>query len=95
MKTRELVERELDSAVKADDIESRFKAIKEQALRSLSPIFSRTAAHIKLGPRHKFSVNTQVDLTIIPRNDVLNLHLTGTDYFGLLKHSWRCVIIGI
>jgi hypothetical protein len=86
-KTREMVEnlRHLDSAVKADDIESRFKAIKEQALRSLrdkSDIFEDGGKVIKLGPRHKFSVNTQeLDLTIIPRDGKLNVHLTGTNFF--------------
>jgi MoxR-like ATPase len=87
MKTRDLVEqlRTLDSAVKADDIESRFKAIKEQALRSLrdkTDIYEDGGNIIKLGPRHKFSVNTQeLDLTIIPRSGELNIHLTGTDYY--------------
>ena len=87
LKVRELVEdlRGLDSAVKADDIESRFKAIKEQSLRSLrdkTDIYEAGGNVIKLGPRHKFSVNTQeLDLTIIPRDSELNIHLTGTDYF--------------
>ena len=87
MKIREQAEqlRELSSAVKADDIESRFKAIKEQALRSLrdkSDIYESGGNVIKLGPRHRFSVNTQdLDLTIIPRNGELNIHLTGTNYF--------------
>jgi len=90
LKTREMVERlrELESAVKADDIESRFKAIKEQALRSLrdkTDIYEDGGNVIKLGPRHKFSVNTQeLDLTIVPRNGELNIHLTGTDYFERL-----------
>ena len=90
LKTREMVERlrELESAVKADDIESRFKAIKEQALRSLrdkTDIYENGGNVIKLGPRHKFSVNTQeLDLTIVPRNGELNIHLTGTDYFEQL-----------
>jgi len=93
MKTRELVEqlRALDSAVKADDIESRFKAIKEQALRSLrdkTDIYEDGGNIIKLGPRHKFSVNTQeLDLTIIPRDGELNIHLTGTDYYEPIVHS--------
>jgi len=93
MKTRELVEklRDLDSAIKADDIESRFKAIKEQALRSLrdkSDIYEDGGNIIKLGPRHKFSVNTQeLDLTIIPRNGVLNVHLTGTSYFEPIQNG--------
>ncbi|MFC1748463.1 DNA repair ATPase [Pseudomonadota bacterium] len=87
LKIRELVERlrDLDSAVKADDIESRFKSSQEQATRALrdkSDIYEDGGQIIKLGPRHKFSVNTQeLDLTIIPRNEALNLHLTGTDFY--------------
>lgn len=86
-KVRELVTdlRSLDSAVKADDVESRFKAIKEQALRSLrdkTDIYEDGGNVIKLGPRHRFSVNTQeLDLTIIPRDGALNTHLTGTNFF--------------
>ena len=92
LKVRELIEklRELDNAVKADDIASRFKAIQEQALRSLrdkEDIYEDGGNVIKLGPRHKFSVNTQeLDLTIIPRDGELNLHITGTDYFEPLNH---------
>ncbi len=87
LKTRELVDRlrDLDSAVKADDIEARFKSIKEQSLRSLrdkTDIYEEGGNVIKLGPRHKFSVNTQeLDLTIIPREGALNIHLTGTDFY--------------
>ena len=83
--------RELDNAVKADDIESRFKSIKEQALRSLrdkTDIYENGGNVIKLGPRHKFSVNTQeLDLTIVPREGELNIHLTGTDYFEQLTRT--------
>ncbi|NOQ12951.1 MAG: AAA family ATPase [Methyloprofundus sp.] len=92
LKVRELVEklRDLDNAVKADDIASRYKAIQEQALRSLrdqEDIYEEGGNVIKLGPRHKFSVNTQeLDLTIIPRDGELNLHMTGTDYFERLDH---------
>jgi len=87
MKVRELIEqlRALDNAIKADDIESKFKANKEQALRSLrdkSDIFEAGGNIIKLGPRHRFSVNTQeLDLTLILRKNALNIHLTGTDYY--------------
>ena len=89
-KIRELVValRELDSAVKADDIESKLKSIKEQSLRSLrdkSDIFESGGNVIKLGPRHRFSVNTQeLDLTIIPRDGALNFHLTGTNYYEVI-----------
>ncbi|TQV75988.1 AAA family ATPase [Exilibacterium tricleocarpae] len=92
IKIRELVEqlRGLDSAVQADEIEARFKSIKEQALRSLrdkSDIYEDGGNVIKLGPRHKFSVNTQdLDLTIIPREGDLYIHLTGTGYFEKIEH---------
>ena len=92
LKTRELAEqlRELDAAVKADDVDARFKAIKEQALRSLrdkTDMFEAGGNVIKLGPRHRFSVNTQeLDLTIIPRRDALFLHLTGTEFYEEVDH---------
>lgn len=81
----------LNSNVKAGDLESRAKAIKEQALRSLrdkSELFEAGGNIIKLGPRHKFSVNTQeLDLTIIPRDEALNLHLTGTDFYEPIEDA--------
>ncbi len=93
LKVREFVAElnELEAAVKADDIEARFKAVQEQALRILrdkSDIYEGGGSVIKLGPRHKFSVNQQdLDLTIIPRNDVLNIHLTGTEFFEPIENS--------
>lgn len=89
-KVREFVQQlhKLDASVKADDIESRFKAIREQSLRVLrdkSDIYEGGGNVIKLGPRHRFNVNTQeLDLTIIPRDQQLNIHLTGTDYFEVI-----------
>jgi len=91
-KTKELINRlrELDSAVKADDVASRFKSIQEQALRALrdkTDIYEADGKVIRLGPRHKFSVNTQdLDLTLIPREGALNAHLTGTDYFDEIEN---------
>ena len=91
LKIVELIKKlyDLDNAVKADDIAARFKATKESALRALrdqTDIYEDGGKVIKLG-RHKFSVNTQaLDLTIIPRNGELNLHITGTDYFEALEH---------
>lgn len=87
LKTRELVAklRELDSAVKADDYEARFKGIKAQALRALrdkSDLYEADGNVIKLGPRHKFAVNNQeLDITIIPRQGELSVHITGTNYY--------------
>jgi len=77
--------RELDSAVKADDAEARLKMIRDMAVRGLrdkGDLYSSDGKIISLGPRHKFSVNTEdLDLTIIPRKDGLALHLVGTQYF--------------
>ncbi len=92
LKVHELADklRDLNSAVKADDVDARFKALKEQALRSLrdkTDMFEAGGSVIKLGSRHKFGVNTQeLDLTIIPRGDVLNLHLIGTDFYEEVDH---------
>jgi len=79
--------RELEQAVLADDLEARFQAVREQAQRALrdrSDLYEAGGAIIRLG-KHRFSVNTQaLDLTLLPRDDALYLHLTGTDYFEAL-----------
>ena len=80
--------RELDDNVKADDVESKLKSTKEQAIRSLrdkSDIFEDGGNVINLG-KHKFSVNTQpLDLTLLPRDGKQVLHLTGTDFYQELE----------
>ncbi|MGY1518925.1 DNA repair ATPase [Luteimonas sp. A482] len=87
LKLRELAGRlrEHRDSVKADDIEARLKGVRDQAVRSLrdrSDLFEDGGQVIRLGPRHRFSVNTQpLDLTILPRGDGLAVHLTGTDYY--------------
>ena len=92
LKIREIVEklRALFDNVKADDIESQFKSAKDQAIRSLrdkSEIFESGGNVIKLGPRHKFSVNTQeLDLTIVVKDNHLFLQLTGTNYQEKIDH---------
>lgn len=77
--------RDLDSAVKADDADARLKMIRDMAIRALrdrGDLYSADGKIISLGPRHKFSVNTEdLDLTIIPRKDGLALHLIGTQFF--------------
>ncbi|MCW4453229.1 DNA repair ATPase [Flavobacterium sp. MXW15] len=86
LKLRELAERlrGYRDSVKADDVEARLKGVRDQAVRALrdrSDLFEAGGNVIRLGPRHRFSVNTQpLDLTILPRGDELALHLTGTDY---------------
>ncbi|MEC8811597.1 MAG: DNA repair ATPase [Pseudomonadota bacterium] len=77
--------RDLDDAVKADDVDAQLKGVKDQAVRSLrdkSDIYEDDGKVIKLGPRHRFSVNTQeLDLTLLPRGDELHFHLSGTDFY--------------
>lgn len=78
----------LGFSVKADDIEARLKAIQVESFKNLkdkSDLFEQGGNVIKLG-KHRFSVNTQpLDLTLLTREQdgekVLNLHLTGTDYY--------------
>ncbi len=79
--------RDIDDSVKADDIESRLKNSKDQALRAQrdkSEIYEEGGKIIKLG-RHRFSVTTQeLDLSILQQgkypNNQLNIHLNGTDF---------------
>ncbi|WP_347904345.1 DNA repair ATPase [Pseudomonas purpurea] len=91
LKLRELAQRlrELKDNVKADDVEARLKGARDQAVRALrdkSELFEEGGNVIKLGPRHRFSVNTQeLDLTLMPRGDELHLHLTGTDFLEPLR----------
>ncbi len=89
-KCRDLSEqlRELGDSVRSDDIDSRLKFAKDQSVRAQrdkQDIFEDGGSIIKLG-KHRFSVNTQaVDLTIVPRDEELALHLTGTDYFDVIE----------
>ncbi len=91
-KVSELVEdlRALEDNVKADDVDAKFKAVKEQAIRSLrdkKDIFEDGGQAIKFG-KHKFSVNTQaLDLTILPKDDELVFHLSGTDFYEPVNHD--------
>ena len=82
---------ELDDSVKAEDLDSKLKSIREQAIRSLrdkSDLFEDDGQVIKLGPRHRFSVNSQeLDLTILPKGDGLFVRLSGTDYFEALDSN--------
>lgn len=92
LKLRELTERlrGLHDNVKADDVEARLKNARDQAVRGLrdkTELFEEGGNVIRLGPRHRFSVNTQeLDLTLMPRGDQLHIHLTGTDFLEPLQH---------
>jgi hypothetical protein len=82
--------RDINDALKADDLEAHLKSVKQQGIRSLrdkQDIFEDGGSVIKLG-KHKFSVNTQsLDLTLLPRDDGLYRHLVGTDYFEAIDNE--------
>ena len=85
-KVRDIVDQlaELEDSVKVDDIQSRLKTIREDAVRQLKDrqdLFVGGDNVIKMG-NHHFSVNVQqLDLTTVYRDNEMALHLTGTDFF--------------
>jgi hypothetical protein len=76
--------RTLGDSVRADELDSKLKSAKQNALRALrdkSDLLEDDGNVIRFG-QHRFSVNTRpLELTIVPREGVLNVHLTGTDFF--------------
>ena len=85
-KVRDIVDQlsELEDSVKVDDIQSRLKTIREDAVRQLKDrqeLFVEGDNVIKMG-NHHFSVNVQsLDLTTVFRDDQMLLHLSGTNFF--------------
>lgn len=88
-KLRQLVEqlRELDDNVRADDIDGQLKNAKEQGIRALrdkTDIYSADGSLVKIG-EHQFSVNRQkLELTLLPRDEDMVLHISGSEYFETL-----------
>ncbi len=75
---------QLGDSVKVDDIQSRMKTIREDAVRQLKDrqdLYEDGDNVIRLG-NHKFSVNKQAfDLTTVFRDERMQFHLSGTNYF--------------
>jgi hypothetical protein len=75
--------RTLGDTVRAEELDGRVKAARQEAGRSLRDrldLYGDDGATIRLG-RHTFAVNTQaVDLTLVPDGDGLAYAITGTDY---------------
>ncbi|WP_340561431.1 DNA repair ATPase [Streptomyces sp. GSL17-111] len=68
--------------VRAEELEGRLKATRQEAARSLRDRADLYDAEgtVRLG-RHRFGVNTQpVDLTLVPQDGALVFAVTGTDY---------------
>jgi len=75
---------DLGDTVKADELASKLKSAKQDAMRGLrdrTELFEDGESVIKLG-KHRFSVNTQpLELAIVPWDDGVAIHLTGTDFY--------------
>ena len=89
-KAREQLEqlRGLGEQVKADELDARLKGLRQEAGRTLRDrldLFEEGAKIIRLGDR-RFTVHTEaLDLSLVPREEGLSFHLTGTDYFRPVK----------
>ncbi|MFE6914716.1 DNA repair ATPase [Streptomyces rubiginosohelvolus] len=75
--------RELGDPVRAEELDGRLKAARQEAgraLRDRTELYADGGSVIKLG-RHRFAVNNQpFDLTLVPSGESLVFALTGTDY---------------
>ena len=75
---------ELGDSVKADDLQTQLKGIREDAVRQLkdrTELFVDGKDIVRFGS-HQFSVNTQdLELTVVPHEGHMCLHLAGTNFF--------------
>jgi hypothetical protein len=82
-KLRSLAEelRELGDQVRAEELDGRVKAARQEAGRALrDQLDLYDGDTIRLG-RHRFAVNTQpIDLTVVPQGDRMVYAVTATDY---------------
>ncbi|MBD3638330.1 MAG: DNA repair ATPase [Crocinitomicaceae bacterium] len=85
---KELVE--LGDSTKADDVQSKLKSVKEEAIRQLTDkqeLFAESGEGIRFG-NHTFLVNTQkLDVTTVLRDDDLYFHLTGTNFYERIEND--------
>jgi len=88
-KVRDIISQlgDLDDAVRVEDLQSRLKTIREDAVRQLKDrqdLYEDGGDIIRLGSQ-RFAVNTQpLDLTTVLRDGDMCMHLTGTQFFEAL-----------
>ncbi|HEX6179047.1 MAG TPA: DNA repair ATPase, partial [Thermoanaerobaculia bacterium] len=82
--------RELGDSVRAEEIDGKLKAARDEAARSLrdrKDLYEDGQNVVRFGER-RFSVNTQaLELTIIPRDGRPLLHITGTGFFEPIEDA--------
>ncbi len=89
LKLRDLADKlvELGDAVKGEELLARLQSSRQDALRGLRDrleLFEDGANLIKFG-KHRFPVNTRsLELTMVPREGYMALHLTGTDFYEVI-----------
>jgi hypothetical protein len=75
----------LGDSVRADEVASRVKSAKQDALRAMrdkAELFEGGDQNVIKFGQHRFSVHTQpLELVLVPRDGVMTLHVTGTDFF--------------
>ncbi len=91
-KVRDIISelRHLGDSVKADEISSKLKSLKENTIRQLKDrkeLYLNGQDVIKFG-NHHFSVNRKnIDLSIVQRDSSLYYHITGTDFWDEVKEE--------
>ena len=80
----------MGDTVKSDDIQSRLKFVREEAMRQLKDkqeLYVPGENVIQFGS-YRFSVNQQpLDLTIVPKEGEMYFHLTGTNFFEKINDA--------
>lgn len=78
----------LGDGLRADEVASRIKSARQDALRQLrdkTELGGGSDDAVKLG-QYQFSVHTQpLELVLVPRDGVMHIHLTGTDFFEAVE----------
>jgi ATPase involved in DNA repair/ATPase family associated with various cellular activities (AAA) len=72
----------IGDTVRAEELSSQLKTAKQDAVRKLRDRRElQDGGNVRLGS-HRFAMTRQaVDLVLVPRDNVLHLHLTGTDFY--------------
>jgi len=91
-KVRDTIEqlKNLGDTVKSDEISSKLKTLREDAIRQLKDkqeLYVNGENVIKLG-KHHFSVNTKdIELSIVQKEDGMYFHISGTDFWEKARHE--------